>query len=413
MRSLAAFVLFCVLSVSGFAFSSQPVAAAGMTYTTSTAANSPTWLTTTDGYVSAMGGATHFGDLRGQSLNKPIIGLAPTPTNSGYWLFASDGGIFAFGDARFFGSTGAIALNKPIVAMIPTPTNNGYWLLASDGGIFSFGDAQFFGSTGSIKLNKPIVSMTPTVTNRGYLMVASDGGIFAFGDAKFHGSTGSLRLNEPIVAMATSSNGYWLVARDGGIFAFGDAYFYGSAGGSNERSYRLILATPDKKGYWLFRTGGDSIAYGSALTAYQPSYMRPRAGVGMLFEPTNSGESAVAFAMHQLDKGYIWGGNGPAGFDCSGLTSAAWRSVGVSIPRVANDQYDFARHVELSDLRPGDLVFFSNDLNNSRAIDHVAMYVGNGWAIESGGVSKPSRVAYRSLPNSTGRLMRLGVRPIG
>ena len=79
---------------------------------------------------------------------------------SGYWTVASDGGIFAFGDAEFFGSTGAVSLNKPIVGMAATPTGNGYWLTASDGGIFAFGDATFHGSTGDIPLNKPIVAVT-------------------------------------------------------------------------------------------------------------------------------------------------------------------------------------------------------------------------------------------------------------
>ena len=72
---------------------------------------------------------------------------------------ASDGGIFAFGDAAFYGSTGNITLNKPVVGMAPTPNGRGYWLVASDGGIFSFGDAAFYGSTGNITLNKPVVGM--------------------------------------------------------------------------------------------------------------------------------------------------------------------------------------------------------------------------------------------------------------
>ena len=50
-------------------------------------------------------------------LNRPIVGIAATPTGNGYWLAASDGGIFAFGDARFFGSTGAMRLNRPIVGI--------------------------------------------------------------------------------------------------------------------------------------------------------------------------------------------------------------------------------------------------------------------------------------------------------
>ena len=55
-------------------------------------------------------------------LNKPIVGMAPTPSGGGYWLVASDGGIFAFGNAGFFGSTGAMRLNQPIVGMAPHAT---------------------------------------------------------------------------------------------------------------------------------------------------------------------------------------------------------------------------------------------------------------------------------------------------
>jgi len=72
---------------------------------------------------------------------------------------ASDGGIFPFGDAGRFGSTGNVRLNKPIVGMAGSPSGGGYWLVASDGGIFPFGDASGLGSTGNVKLNAPIVGM--------------------------------------------------------------------------------------------------------------------------------------------------------------------------------------------------------------------------------------------------------------
>ena len=83
---------------------------------------------------------------------------------SGYWLVASDGGIFSYGDAGFHGSAGALALNRPIVGMAPTPDGAGYWLVASDGGIFSYGDAGFHGSAGALALNRPIVGMAATST---------------------------------------------------------------------------------------------------------------------------------------------------------------------------------------------------------------------------------------------------------
>jgi YVTN family beta-propeller protein len=166
-------------------------------------ATQPYWLAASDGGIFAFGDAGFFGSEGGQHLNKPIVGMAPTPGGKGYWLVASDGGIFNFGDAGFFGSTGAAHLNEPIVGMAPTPDGNGYWLVASDGGVFNFGDAGFFGSEGGQHLNMPIVGMAATPDGKGYWLVASDGGIFNFGDAVFSGSTGATHLNEPIVGMAS------------------------------------------------------------------------------------------------------------------------------------------------------------------------------------------------------------------
>jgi hypothetical protein len=120
----------------------------------------------------------------------------------GYWLVASDGGVFSFGDASYFGSTGGLTLNRPIVGMAPTPDGGGYWLVASDGGVFSFGDASYFGSTGGFPLNQPIVGMAPTPDGGGYWLVASDGGVFSFGDASYFGSTGGMTLVDPVDGMA-------------------------------------------------------------------------------------------------------------------------------------------------------------------------------------------------------------------
>ena len=134
-------------------------------------------------------------------LNKPIVGMATTPTGNGYWLVASDGGIFAFGDAEFFGSTGAISLNQPIVAMAASPSGNGYWFVARDGGIFNYGDATFHGSAGGTALDQPIVSMTTTHSGNGYWFSSAGGSVYSFGDAGFCGSVGGVRLNSPNVGM--------------------------------------------------------------------------------------------------------------------------------------------------------------------------------------------------------------------
>ncbi len=413
-RAFITVTLLAVMLVAREAVQSPQPAYADVAYST----DSPYWITNPAGHVFSFNDAQDFGSLKGQALNKPIVAMAPTATEDGYWLVGSDGGIFAFGDAQFLGSTGAIRLNQPIVGLTPTPTNNGYWMVARDGGIFAFGDAQFYGSTGNIALNKPIIGMAPTPTNKGYWLFASDGGIFAFGDAQFFGSTGNIVLTRPIVSMAAtpSKGGYWLAASDGGIFAFGDAKFYGSAGDTGSVNFAKIIAATDSKGYWLVRNGGDSLAYGSANATTASAGWRTtpkRPAVALMYSVADPGEAAVNWALGEMDKGYIWGGNGPAGYDCSGLTSQAWKRVGVSIPRVANDQYDFGRHVTMDELKAGDLLFYGNDLGNSRSIDHVAMYIGGGWAINSGGNSKPSRVSLRDVSYLSGRSFPLAVRPLG
>jgi hypothetical protein len=223
------------------------------------------WLARSDGSVLPGGGAPDLGGGSPMALNRPVVGVATTPTGGGYWLVAGAGGIFTFGDAAFFGSTGDLRLNQPVVTMASTPTGRGYWLVAADGGIFTFGDAAFLGSTGDLHLNQPIVAMAPTPTGRGYWLVARDGGIFTFGDAAFFGSTGAVRLNQPIIGISTSRSGqgYRLVASDGGVFTFGDADFLGSAATSAPADpFVGIAAAPGNEGYLLVRRSGAVASFG-------------------------------------------------------------------------------------------------------------------------------------------------------
>ncbi|MHB8592868.1 MAG: C40 family peptidase, partial [Acidimicrobiales bacterium] len=224
--------------------------------------------------------------------------------------------------------------------------------------------------------------MAATPDGKGYWLVASDGGIFAFGDAVFHGSMGGRPLAGPIVAMAATpdGNGYWLEASDGGIFTFGDAVFAGSTPTpTGAEPPERIVSTKSGAGYWVVDQNGTAVAFGDARGA--PPVQ------ALLLAPVTPGDKAVLFAFYQLGKPYIWGGNGPAGYDCSGLTLASWQhGSGVSFARVANDQYHTAgTSVPFSDLQPGDLVFWGSDPTDWTSVDHVALYVGGDRIVESTG----------------------------
>ncbi|MEU8970976.1 NlpC/P60 family protein [Streptomyces monashensis] len=88
-------------------------------------------------------------------------------------------------------------------------------------------------------------------------------------------------------------------------------------------------------------------------------------------------EKALAFARAQIGKPYVWGATGPGSYDCSGLTQAAWKAAGVSLPRTTYDQVNAGTTVSLADARPGDLIFFYDD------ISHVGLYIGNGMMIHA------------------------------
>ena len=99
--------------------------------------------------------------------------------------------------------------------------------------------------------------------------------------------------------------------------------------------------------------------------------------------PSSSGggsgraQQAVSYALAQVGKGYVMGTTGPSTFDCSGLMYAAYKQVGISLPRTSQAQFSAGTSVSKGDLQPGDLVFYYG------GITHVGMYIGNGQIVHA------------------------------
>ncbi|MEU0644634.1 C40 family peptidase [Streptomyces umbrinus] len=92
---------------------------------------------------------------------------------------------------------------------------------------------------------------------------------------------------------------------------------------------------------------------------------------------TAKADKALAFARAQVGKPYVWGASGPGSYDCSGLTQAAWKAAGVTLPRTTWDQVKAGTTVSVNSAQPGDLVFFYDD------ISHVGIYIGDGMMIHA------------------------------
>ncbi|WP_267243053.1 C40 family peptidase [Streptomyces sp. PR69] len=147
------------------------------------------------------------------------------------------------------------------------------------------------------------------------------------------------------------------------------AAYEGTAAGESSGDARA--ATPRASGARAAEQTGPAAAPAPARTSAQTPAAAPAKAAD------SRAAQAVSFAYGALGKPYVWGATGPASFDCSGLTQAAWRSAGVSLPRTTYTQINAGRRVTRSQLAPGDLVFFYS------GVSHVGIYIGNGQMIHA------------------------------
>lgn len=133
---------------------------------------------------------------------------------------------------------------------------------------------------------------------------------------------------------------------------------------------------PVAAGSWSGAGTGGGGAWGASAP--------PRSGADTRTPTTGAsrGAAAVTFAREQLGQPYVWGGDGgtEGGFDCSGLTKAAWAAAGVTLPRTAQLQSEAVKRVPAGQERLGDLVFYGSSPSN---VTHVALYIGAGMQLDA------------------------------
>ncbi len=143
----------------------------------------------------------------------------------------------------------------------------------------------------------------------------------------------------------------------------------------------------------LFFRGGNSTGVPVSVSAFKnsPNYIGSNGSSSAAAE----GNQIVATAKKYIGVPYLWAGNSPDGFDCSGFTQYVFGKHGISLNRTTTDQYRQGSFVPKSDLRAGDLVFFQNTYK--AGISHVGIYIGNGQFIH---VSSSRGVVISSLSES-------------
>ncbi|EGX60398.1 NPL/P60-family secreted protein [Streptomyces zinciresistens K42] len=120
-------------------------------------------------------------------------------------------------------------------------------------------------------------------------------------------------------------------------------------------------------------TAADRAAYDRASRAERAALPGPDGAVTV----PGRAAAAVAAARSALGRPYVWGANGPGGFDCSGLVQWSYAQAGVAMPRTSQGQRGAGRRVPLSEARPGDVVTYRSDAS------HVGMYTGDGQVIHA------------------------------
>lgn len=189
--------------------------------------------------------------------------------------------------------------------------------------------------------------------------------------AKADSYAAALRADEASVANAAAAAGHAAAVADAQAAAMTselDALL--AKGGGAQQAAKL-----DSRLLGLDANGGSFQADGSGSVQFK--------ALDRLSSASLVVRRALAYALAQLGKPYVWGGVGPGSFDCSGLAIRAYGAAGVDLPHFAASQYQSSRPVSIRQLQPGDLLFWATDPRDSNTIYHEAIYLGGGAMVQS------------------------------
>jgi cell wall-associated NlpC family hydrolase len=156
----------------------------------------------------------------------------------------------------------------------------------------------------------------------------------------------------------------------------------------SEQSHRFKVRLPDGRLGWVRK---EDVTVRTADFSYPATTRKKTVEVGKRF----------------LGVPYLWGGTTPLGFDCSGLVQLVCKMNGINLPRDADMQFMVGKPIEIKDLQPADLVFFSNA---NSGITHVGMFVGDGEFIHASG--KANGVTITSLSDPYYQSILVGARRV-
>jgi peptidoglycan DL-endopeptidase CwlO len=196
---------------------------------------------------------------------------------------------------------------------------------------------------------------------------------------------------------------------------------------SIRKFYDVLVKVPN----WEQQRPGESAqdversAFPDRYHKWEPMAAHLIGNVGLVPDPTGCGQGtgllvpapseaigrAIQWATGQLGKRYQWGATTTQqdSFDCSSLMLQAYRSIGITLPRVSRQQYRAGAMLAVEQAQPGDLLFWASHTNDPNTIHHVAMYIGDGKIVEAPRTGVPVRI--RPVGWTDKGLMRQAVRP--